>query len=146
MLYKTVINMVFDAPKERVFEALINLEDYHLWNSGLINITGLQVMEKGKKFRTRSIVAGREIVSETTVEELRPNEEIVLSNVTGTVPYRSQYILRSLSRTKTEMICQLEFELRGLTLNYAHKAVESMAHARTKGDMEALNAILSQEK
>lgn len=142
MNYATTISVTFLAPRIQVFNELINLKDYPLWNAGMISISQDGVMAEGLKFESRSIAMGREINAVVSVMRLTPYEHIELSNNSGPIAYSAKYHLTETNNTTT-VVCTLQFELKGFALNIAHSAVESMAAARITGDLEALRALIT---
>jgi uncharacterized protein YndB with AHSA1/START domain len=143
MPYIATIPVVFPYPRERVFEALIDLDLYSYWNSGLQSVSHTGKLVPGMRFRVESLVAGGRVnVSDIEVTQLVHPELIELVSNTGVVRYRVTYELRKYGVDATEVICVLRFEFKNFVLDLARPVIEAMAATRIRGDLETLKIIL----
>jgi uncharacterized protein YndB with AHSA1/START domain len=141
MAYESTINVRIGAAPERVYAELTDLARYPLWNSGMVQITPECRMEIGLQFESKSVVLGRTNHAFVDVIALEKNQLVHLKSKTGMVQFDALYALIA-EGGETNVSCTLTFELKGLTLNFAHSVVEMMAQARIKGDLETLGALI----
>ncbi len=100
-------------------------------------------MREGMDYKTEIVAAGHTIHSEVHVVRLVPNREIELVNDAGLVTFHAVFALRALEPVQCEVVCHMQFKLQNFVLNLARQAIESMAQARLRADLETLRAIIS---
>ncbi len=146
MLYSISVAELIPAPKNRVFAALTKLEEHPLWNDGLLSMSHKGPMREGMVYETVSVVVGQKNHAKITVERLVPDQEIILVNHAGAISYRVRYQLIAKGSARTELFCQVDFELKSLVLQMGHGMIESMARNRISGDLQNLKTLLSGTK
>jgi hypothetical protein len=146
MSYVATIPVEFPCPAAAVYEAVTDLSNLPLWASGIVSASHSGVMREGLHYETTSMLpGGRANVAEIEVKRLVPNREIELVNYAGLVAYQVLYKIVESGPKRCEVTCQFKFEFRNFVLNLARSAIEGMAEARIRGDLEALRAIICAE-
>lgn len=143
MPYIATIPVIFPCSRSEVYRALCDLERYPLWNSGMRSISTTERLRLGLRYKTESTVAGHVNVSELEVMKLVPNETIELASKSGLIAYDAVFKISERGPDLCEVICTLKFEFRHFMLDVARPAIETMAQARVRGDLETLRAMLS---
>lgn len=146
MRYVATIPVDFPCPPERVYEALCHLDTHPLWNSGMRWVSAHGWMHEGLSYETESVVAGHTIRSRIEVVRLVQNRAIELDNKSGAITFRALFELTELQPGQTRVVCNLQFGFQKFVLDLARPAIESMAQARLRGDLEALRAIVCAER
>jgi len=142
MPYAATIPVEFPCRAERVYEALCDLATHPLWNSGMRWMSAQGRMHEGLEYETESIAAGHTIRSHVEVVRLVQNRVIELDNKSGAITFRALFELTELQPGHTQVVCNLQFSFQKFVLDLARPAIESMAQARLRGDLEALRAIV----
>jgi ribosome-associated toxin RatA of RatAB toxin-antitoxin module len=142
MSFLSTTSVVFPLSAEAVFRELSMLDQYPLWNSGMISISKRGPMHEGMLFETASVVLGQTIKSLVEVKHLVPNQEIELVNNTGAITYWALFRFIETSPDHTEVTFTIRFEFKSIVLNLAKPTVEATAANRTKGDLEFLRGLM----
>ena len=142
MSYITTVSVYFLHPRSEVYAALCDLGKYSLWNSGMTDVSYPGVMYEGLRYQTKTVVAGRTNEADIEVVRLVPDKEIELNSEAGLIAFRAMYILHDTTDKSCEITCSLRFEFNKLVLYLARPAIEAMAQARLRGDLETLAAML----
>lgn len=142
MSYIATIPVVFECSRSKVYEALCDLKSFVLWSSGLTSVSHPGPLVVGLQYTTKSTVAGQVNVSKVRVVRMVPHEVIELASETGLIAYRVSFQLKEQGPGTTEVVCVLRFEFRNFVLVLARPAIEAMAEARVRGDLQALRAMI----
>jgi uncharacterized protein YndB with AHSA1/START domain len=141
--YVTTIPVTFFSPRHVVYEALTDLGNSPLWINGILRISITGRMSEGLRYHTENLVVGSVSRYNILVNELVPDERIVLVSESGLISFRMTYQLSDQDDGGTKVVCILKFAFENFVLNLARPAVESMAKARIQSDLETLKTILS---
>jgi hypothetical protein len=142
MSYAATIPVEFPFSRHRVYEALCDLGSHPRWNTGLTSISYTGTMHAGLEYVTKTNVMGKINQATVRVVELIPDEAIVLDSSTGLITFRAAFQIQELTPDSCTVICNLRFEFSKLVFNLAQSAVESLAEARIRGDLETLRSQL----
>jgi uncharacterized protein YndB with AHSA1/START domain len=144
MPYATTIQVDFACEPAKVYRALCDLSTHPLWNSGMQSISETGMMHEGMRYVAESVVAGHSTRAEIEVVQLVPDREIELVNKAGAIAFRVLLQLHEIGRRQTRLECHLELKFQNFVLHLARPAIESMAQARFRGDLEMLRAMIEQ--
>jgi uncharacterized membrane protein len=143
MSYVATIPVEFPCPAAQVYEAMCDLSNLPLWSSGITSVSHSGRMVEGLHYEAANTLPGGRInVSEIEVKRLVPNQAIELVNYAGLVAYQATYRFRPIDEGHCEVTCYFKFEFRNYVLKLARPAIEGMAEARIRGDLESLRAII----
>jgi hypothetical protein len=144
MLVDVTVSTTIKASAEVVFEWLIDLDRYPLWNASLREVGRGGRMHEGMIVPMKSLVMGKPVESSMEVVRLVPGKDIELLNNTGAVPYRAVYrFIPEGAQTEIVLWCQIEPQSRVFQL--ARPLIESLAKARLSGDLASLKALIEAE-
>lgn len=146
MSYVSTNPVEFPHSRQVVYEALRDLGHYPQWTSGMTSISHTGQMRTGLVYETKTNVLGRVNKSVVKVVKLIPSEAIVLESRAGLVTFRAVYELAEVSPDSCKVICNLKFTFSNLVFKLAQSAVEGLAEARVRGDLEMLRDSLDKEK
>lgn len=142
MPYSISISTLFHIPVERVYQALTFLDEYPLWNSGVIRVSKSGYLVENMLIGMESIVGGKPVISNLEIARLVPHQSIEMINNSGIISYRLMYELLSHSANETELICMLQFTFKNFAMDIARPAIEAMAENRIRGNLESLRILL----
>lgn len=143
MTYNVTVTVLFPVSIAKAFDSLSELRRYPLWNSGMVSILYDGAMREGMQYVSKSIVVGKENTATVRIDRFIKNESIKLSSTSGAIPFSAEYRLLAVSDHETEVLCELQFALKGIVLNFAPAVIESMAKSRIRGDLETLRALIN---
>lgn len=143
MSYVATIPVEFPCSVREVYAAMCDLSSYPVWNNGMTAISHAGQLREGLQYEaTSTLPGGLSSSSGIKVTRMVANEEIVLENFAGLIAYQVTYQFRELGARRCEVTCLLKFEFRNYVLNLARSAIEGMAEARMRGDLETLRAMI----
>lgn len=143
MPFSISISTLFNIPVERVFQALTFLDEYPLWNSGVIRVSKSGYLVENMLIEMESVVGGEVVVSNLEIVSMVANKSIEIVNNSGVVSYRLMYQLLSHSPDVTELVCVLQFTFKKFSMDIARPAIEAMAENRIRSNLESLKILLN---
>ncbi len=133
----------FQFPPDVVYRNIIDLENIHVWNAGMMAVEGPSVMKEGLIYTAKSVSTGQMSISTMTVTKLVPNKQIDLQNDSGLIVYNASICLEPLNGDSTRVWCAMDFSLASNVLEDARSVVEEMAKARILGNWEVLKQFIA---
>lgn len=144
MLVDVTVSVTIAAPAGVVFDWLIDLDRYPLWNAALRKVGRRGRMHEGMIVQTVSTVMGRDVESTMEVHRLVEGKDLELLNNTGAVPYRAVYrFIPEGGNTEIVLWCQLEPQTR--LFHMAAPLIEALAKTRLSADLETLKNLIEAE-
>jgi len=143
MSFVTTIPVMFPCSQRKVFRALCDLESHPLWNIGMTSISTTEPMYQGLRYETTTVMpGGLPNVSQIEVIRLQEPNEIELISRSGAITYHARFALAGDAPDQTMVTCHLKFEFNAFVVNLTKTAIESMASARVRANLEALRALI----
>lgn len=146
MSYLSTISVTLPLPAEELFRELTTLDNYPMWNSGMISISKKGPMHEGMLYETESVVVGQRIKSLVEVKRLVKNQEIELINNTGAITYWALFRLHEAGSGETEVAFTIRFEFKSFILNLAKQTIEATAAQRIKNDLKLLGILMTKQE
>lgn len=142
VVYQLSIAVEFPFPAPVVFDCLIDLRRFPDWAQDVVYVSTTVRMHAGLTFSTETRMLGRVNQSEITVRELAPGRLIVLESETGLVSFLASYNIIEMGGSHCRVVCNARLTFSKAVFNLARLAIEAVAEARIRGDLEALRSLL----
>jgi hypothetical protein len=142
MTHRAKVTVEFPCPRHELFEALLDLDRYPLWNSGMVKISHDGPMTPGLIYSTVTHTMGRSNEATVHVIEIVPDEAIVLESRAGIVTFHATFQLKTLSARRSAVSVHLRFSFSRALFNLAQPVAEAIAESRIRADLETLRALM----
>src|SRR4051812_29129181 len=111
MKAKISSRITINARPAEIFKYLKHTKYHYLWNPQIRTIEPETTLKLGSKYKTTSVILGKQLSAENNVTKFEDNRELELENTTGLVHYCARFTLRS-KGNKTLVVCETSVDSR----------------------------------
>ena len=135
--------VVVKRPLKQVFTYLMNLENYPVWQSGLVRVAATDGMSEGSFITFTAMGLGKSFKLVAHVTENNGRDQFRAKSHRGPITFDSSYKLSEVADgTKIELKNQIETHS---VFNLALPVLQAMGDSKYQADLETLKAVLESE-
>ncbi len=136
----TTASRMIDAPAERVFETVAQIENF---SKAIPHITGIEFLSKqrkgvGTRFRETRVMGGREATTELEVTEYVPNEKVRLVSESGGTTWDTVFTVHPVAGAGTELKMVMDSTPHKLMAKIVNPLVGPMVRKALEKDLDGL--------
>lgn len=136
-------SIVIRRPLAEVWDFLMRLENYPLWQAGVLSVSGSDGTRLGSRLAVETFNLGRKLKLNAIVTENDGVGRYTAKSVQGPLTFISTYRLEPVEGgTQLDFICEIDTHA---VFNLAAPALEAVGRAKNEADLASLKILLEHE-
>jgi ligand-binding SRPBCC domain-containing protein len=142
-MVSTSLKIDINRPLPTVYRFLMKLDNYLLWQAGLVNVEATNGLTVGSRIAFVSMGMGKRFTLKATVKRNDGHSSFTVVSNRGPLTFESTYHLQEETNgTRLQLITNID---PGVAFKLAESVLQSISDSRYEGDLQALKAILESE-
>jgi len=135
------VDLVVNAPVERVFDFISDLDRHLQWITGLTYVSRTGKLEVGMEYLSKNSALGRELIGQQRVLRVEPNRAVEIESrarpLESVIEFNTTEFKGS-TRVSATLLVRSDHPVFGL----ARPLLESLMTSRLEGDLRNLKALV----